>query len=76
MDGYQFIMRLQQKMSNPQFAQRFNELTSELNSMQGLQGKVMEIMQIDSPKKREKALDKLPSRAKNIVRELIELINS
>ncbi|MGL4773155.1 MAG: hypothetical protein ACRC2K_06255 [Clostridium sp.] len=76
MDGYQLIMRLQQKMNDPQFSFRFNQLTSELNSIPGLQAKVMEIMQMDSEKKRQKALDKLPSQAKGIVKELLTMINS
>ncbi|GAB6170203.1 hypothetical protein JCM1393_26630 [Clostridium carnis] len=76
MDGYQLLMRIQEKMKNPLFAQKFNQLADELNNIPGLQARVMEIMQIDNEKKREKALDKLPSRAKGIVRELLIMINS
>lgn len=74
MNGYQLIMKLQQKMQDPYFAERFNVLVAELNNIPGLQSKVMELMQIENEKKREKAIDKLPSKAKTIVKELLELI--
>lgn len=75
MNGYQLIMRLQQKMQDPYFAERFNILVGELNNIPGLQAKVMELMQIENEKKREKAIDKLPSKVKGIVKELLTMIN-
>ena len=74
MDAYQLIAKLQQKMNDPKFATKFNKLADELNSMNGLQMKVMQIAQIEDDKKREKELDKLPPRAKAIVKELLEML--
>ncbi len=74
MDAYQLIGILQQKMQDPRFASRFNQLADELNSIPGLQQRVMQIVQIDNEKKRQKELDKLPSRAKSIVKELLEML--
>ncbi|MBM6837552.1 hypothetical protein H9X78_04815 [Clostridium saudiense] len=74
MDAYQLIGILQQKMQDPRFANRFNQLADELNSIPGLQQRVMQIVQIDNEKKRQKELDKLPSRAKSIVKELLEML--
>ncbi|MBC5630097.1 hypothetical protein H8S20_14595 [Clostridium sp. NSJ-6] len=74
MDAYQLIGLLQQKMKDPRFASRFNQLAEELNSIPGLQQRVMQIVQIDNEKKRQKELDKLPSKAKSIVKELLEML--
>lgn len=74
MDAYQLIGILQKKMQDPRFASRFNQLAEELNSIPGLQQRVMQIVQIDNEKKRQKELDKLPSRAKAIVKELLEML--
>lgn len=75
MDAYQLIGLLQRKMQDPRFASRFNQLAQELSSIPGLQQKVMQIMQISNEKKRQKELDKLPSRAKDIVKELLEMLS-
>ena len=61
-------------MQDPRFASKFNQLADELNSIPGLQQKVMQIVQIDNEKKRQKELDKLPARAKAIVKELLEML--
>ena len=74
MDAYQFIAMLQRKMQDPKFANKFNQLTNELNSIPGLQQKVMQIVQINDEKKRQKELDKLPSKAKAIVKELLQML--
>ncbi|CUO23516.1 hypothetical protein H8S10_05210 [Clostridium sp. NSJ-49] len=74
MDAYQLIGLLQRKMQDPRFASKFNQLADELNSIPGLQQKVMQIVQIDNEKKRQKELDKLPARAKAIVKELLEML--
>ena len=74
MDAYQLIGLLQRKMQDPRFASKFNQLADELNSIPGLQQKVMQIVQIDNEKKRQKELDKLPSKAKSIVKELLEML--
>ena len=74
MDAYQLIGVLQQKMQDPRFASRFNKLAEELNTIPGLQQKVMQIVQIENEKKRQKELDKLPPRAKAIVKELLEML--
>ncbi|MDS0525216.1 hypothetical protein NNC19_05940 [Clostridium sp. SHJSY1] len=75
MNGYELIMKIQSRMKDPVFAQRFNALVAELNSMPGLQQEVMNIVKISDEKKRKKAVDKLPSRAKSIVQELFTLLN-
>lgn len=74
MDAYQFIAMLQRKMQDPIFANKFNQLTNELNSIPGLQQKVMQIVQINDEKKRQKELDKLPTKAKAIVKELLQML--
>lgn len=74
MDAYQLIGILQQKMQDPRFASKFNSLVGELNSIPGLQQRVIQIVQIDNEKKRQKELDRLPSRAKAIVRELLDML--
>lgn len=74
MDLYQLMSKLQQRMNDPRFAARFNQLADELSTIPGLQAKVMQIAQIENDKKREKELEKLPPRAKSIVRELLELL--
>ena len=63
-------------MKNPQFAKRFNKLTGELNSVPGLQNEVMRIIQIQDSKKRQKAIDRLPSKVKKTVQEIMNLIRS
>lgn len=76
MNPYEIIMMIQQKMKNPQFAKRFNKLTGELNSVPGLQNEVMRIIQIQDSKKRQKAIDRLPSKVKKTVQEIMNLIRS
>lgn len=75
MDAYQLVAILQQKMQNPRFARKFNNLADELNRIPGLQQRVMQIVQIEDEKKRQKELDKLPSRAKEIVKELLQMLS-
>lgn len=75
MNGYNLIMKLQAKMQDPRFAERFNRIVAEFNSIPGVQQEVMRIAQIDDEKKREKAIAKLPDRVKKIVRELNSLLN-
>ncbi|NLK94407.1 MAG: hypothetical protein GX275_04335 [Clostridiales bacterium] len=77
MNGYELIMRIQQRMnSDPNFANKFNSLIQNLNSIPGLQQEVMRIARIEDPKKRQKAIDKLPSRVKSTVEEMMKLVNS
>lgn len=76
MNAYDLIMKIQHKMQDPAFAARFNNLAQELNSIPGLQQEVMRIAQLDSEKKRQKAIDKLPERAKKSVKEMLSIINS
>ncbi|MFR5264681.1 hypothetical protein [Clostridium sp.] len=76
MDGYELIMRIQQKMQeDPNFAAKFNELGQKLNSIPGLEQEVMKIAQISDEKKRKKAIDKLPSSARRAINEFMRLIN-
>ena len=76
MNGYDLIMKIQQKMQDPVFAKRFNEMVNELNNIPGLQDQVMKIAQIQDEKKRKKALDKLPERSKRAVSEILNLLNN
>lgn len=76
MNGYELIMTIQNRMKDPIFAQQFNALVNELNNIPGLQQEVMRIAQITDEKKRRKAIDKLPVRAKNIVQQIFTLLNS
>ncbi len=76
MNGYELIMTIQNRMKDPVFAQQFNALVNELNNIPGLQQEVMRIAQITDEKKRKKAVDKLPVRAKNIVQQIFTLLNS
>lgn len=75
MNAYNLIMKLQGRMQDPVFAERFNKIVSEFNSIPGVQQEVMRISQIEDEKKREKAISKLPDRAKKLVRELNSLLN-
>ncbi|MGL5352496.1 MAG: hypothetical protein ACRDA5_04130 [Clostridium sp.] len=75
MDGYELIMTIQKKMQNPEFARKFNNLTAEFNSVPGLQQEVMRIVQIQDEHSRKKAMEKLPSKAKKLVKEMFSLIN-
>ena len=56
MNGYEFIMMVQNRMKDPVFAQQFNALVAQL--------------------KRQKAIEKLPSKAKDIVQQIFNLLNS
>ena len=76
MNGYELIMKLQSKMQDPNFAARFNKIASEFNAIPGAQQEVMRIAQIqDEEKKGKRALSKLPSRVKKLVREVVSLLN-
>lgn len=75
MDGYELIMKIQERMQDPYFAERFNSLGQKLNNIPGLEQEVMRIVQISDDKKRQKAIDKLPSPAKKVIKEFFELIN-
>lgn len=76
MNGYELIMTIQRKMQDPEFARRFNNLTAEFNNMPGMQQEVMRIVQMQDEHSRQKAMDKLPSKVKKLVREMLNLINS
>ncbi|MEG1287406.1 MAG: hypothetical protein RSD13_05075 [Clostridium sp.] len=75
MNGYELIMTIQQKMQDPEFANRFNKLTAEFNKIPGMQQEVMKIVQIQDEHSRQRAMDKLPSKVKKLVKEMMSLIN-
>lgn len=75
MNGYELIMTIQRKMQDPAFARRFNSITEEFNNVPGMQQEVMRIVQIQDEHSRQKAMDKLPSKVKKLVKEMINLIN-
>ena len=72
MNGYELIRKLQSKMQDPNFAQKFNRLAQELNSIPGLQQEIMRIAE----RERQKAIKRLPDNVKNSVAELIQLLNN
>lgn len=74
MNGYELIMTIQKKMQNPEFAKMFNNLTAEFNKVPGMQQEVMRIVQIQDEHSRQKAMEKLPSKVKKLVKEMISLI--
>ncbi|GAA0084372.1 hypothetical protein UT300007_08110 [Clostridium sp. CTA-7] len=75
MNAYDLIRKIQGRMQDPLFAERFNKIVSDFNGIPGVQQEVMRIAQIEDEKKREKAISKLPDRAKKLVRELNSLLN-
>jgi hypothetical protein len=75
MNAYELIMKIKSKMNDPVFADRFNKLIAELNTIPGLQDEVIKIAQIKDDKKRKRSIDKLPSKAKNVVEEVFKLLN-
>lgn len=76
MNGYQLIMRIQQKMQqDPSFANRVNRAVAELNSMPGLQQQVLQIAQMSNEKQRQQAIDRLPIQARQAVQDILEMLN-
>lgn len=76
MNGYELVRKLQQKMQDPVFARKFNQLANDLNSMPGLQQEIMRIAQMNNEKERDKAIAKLPDKVKKSVSEMLKLLNS
>lgn len=76
MNPYELIMLIKKRMQDPVFAQKFNALVNELNSIPGLQQEVIKIVQINDDKKRQRAIDRLPSKVKRTVNEMFKLLNS
>ena len=74
MNGYELIRKLQNKMQDSNFAQKFNRLAQELNSIPGLQQEIIKIAQMTN--ERQKAIKKLPDNVKKSVAELIQLLNN
>ncbi len=76
MNGYELIMKIQRRIQqDPEFAKKFNKVVQDLSNVPGLQQEIMKIAQIQDEKKREKAIERLPSNVKNTVREMLDLIN-
>lgn len=76
MNGYQLIMRIQQKMQqDPSFANRVNRAVAELKSMPGLQQQVLQIAQMSNEKQRQQAIDRLPIQARQAVQDILEMLN-
>lgn len=76
LNPYELIMLIKKRMQDPVFAQKFNALVNELNSIPGLQQEVIKIAQINDDKKRQRAIDRLPSKVKRTVNEMFQLLNS
>ncbi len=54
MNGYELIRKLQSKMQDSNFAQKFNRLAQELNSIPGLQQEIVRIAQMTNEEKGKK----------------------
>ena len=76
LNPYELIMLIKKRMQDPVFAQKFNALINELNNIPGLQQEVMRIVQINDDKKRQRAIERLPSKVKKTVNEMFQLLNS
>lgn len=76
MEGYGLILKLQKKMGDPEFKKTFGLLINELNSIPGMESKVMQIMQMKDEKQKAKALDELPSKVKNLLNQLLIMLNN
>lgn len=76
MNPFELFQVFQRKMADPNFARQFNNLTNQLNNIPGLQQEVMKIVSINDPRKRQKAIDRLPDQAKIIVGQIINMLNS
>ena len=76
MNPYELIMLIKKRMQDPLFDKKFNGLVNELNSIPGLQQEVIKIAQINDDKKRQRAIDRLPSKVKRTVNEMFQLLNS
>ena len=70
MNGYELIRKLQNKMQDSNFAQKFNRLAQELNSIPGLQQEIIKIAQMTNERERQKAIKKLPDNVKKFIREI------
>lgn len=76
MNGYQLIMRIQQKMQqDPNFANRVNRAIAELNNMPGLQQQVLQIAQMRNETQRQQAMDRLPVQARQAVQDILDMLN-
>lgn len=75
MNGYELLMKIQERMKDPNFAQKFNRIVGDLNNIPGLQQEVMRISQIDDERSRQKAIDRLPDKAKQSVKDFLSLLN-
>lgn len=77
MNGYELIMKIQQRMQqDSDFANKFNRIVAELNTIPGLQQQVIKIAQISDDKKRQKAIERLPDKARKSVQDIIDMLNS
>lgn len=77
MNAYALIMKVQKKMqTDKNFANKFNEAVTKLNSMPGLQQEVLKIAQMSNETQRQKALDRLPIEVKSSVEEILYLLEN
>ncbi len=75
MNSYELIMKIKEKMNDPEFSARFNNAANVVNNIPGLQQEVIRIAQMKDQKAQNAALDKLPKQAKDAVKEIIYLLN-
>lgn len=75
MNIYDLIKRIQIKMKDPVFAEKFNQASGYISTVPGLQQEVFRIAQIQDQKAQSEAIERLPKEVKSVVSELILLLN-
>lgn len=76
MNAFDLIRKIQMKMNDPVFAAKFNNASSIINNIPGLQAEIMRIAQMNNEKEQAAAINKLPRQVRDTVQELINMLNS
>ena len=76
MNAFDLIRKIQMKMNDPVFAAKFNNASSVINNIPGLQAEIMRIAQMNNEKEQAAAINKLPRQVRETVQELINMLNS
>ena len=76
MNAFDLIRKIQMKMNDPVFAAKFNNASSIINNIPGLQAEIMRIAQMNNEKEQAAAINKLPRQVRETVQELINMLNS
>lgn len=76
MNAFDLIRKIQMKMNDPVFAAKFNNASSIINNIPGIQAEIMRIAQMNNEKEQAAAINKLPRQVRDTVQELINMLNS